>query len=393
MTRDNSIKTEKTEDENNINNREFGIEITNANKKNKKIKYPKRNNTFLYPKSGTIDYNERYTKKKYPSKKIGNITKLKVNKIIKKINGINIINDEKEEKNKIRVYKEDPIEEYEKEISSNLFQNETKNRPDYSKFPSSENNKKFIISFYKRFSFINLFISYQLEFHFKQETFYLAINLFDRYIQKITSSNKKNEDLNIIALTCLYIALKYEEIDPPRLETVLKLFTISYLPRQIILKEDEILSSLDFQVSTISPLLFLQLVCKYNNYENEYYRKEMDLCFYGAQFILDICMIEPNFCELKPSLQASLSLYLVRKILYSGYTHRKNLWDFNLYLKTNYLEKDIKSYLKIAVNAIKNYFGNKYTKNFNAMPLYLKYSFREYSSISCKLEKIILKKK
>jgi hypothetical protein len=33
MTRDNSIETEKTEDENNINNREFGIEITNVNKK------------------------------------------------------------------------------------------------------------------------------------------------------------------------------------------------------------------------------------------------------------------------------------------------------------------------------------------------------------------------
>ena len=258
MTRDNSIETEKIEDENNINNREFRIEITNVNKKNKKKKYPKQNNIFLYPKSGAIDYNKRYIKKKYPSKKCGNITKSKVNEIIKKINDVNISNDEKEEKNKIRAYKEDPIEEYEKEILSNLFQNENKNRPDYSKFPSDKNNIKFIISFSKRFSFINLFISYQLEFHFKQETFYLAINLFDRYIQKITSKNKINEDLNIIALTCLYIALKYEEIDPPYLKAMLELFTISYLPQQIIQKEDEILSSLDFQVLTISPLLIMK---------------------------------------------------------------------------------------------------------------------------------------
>jgi hypothetical protein len=264
MTRDNSIETEKTEDENNINNREFGIEITNVNKKNKKIKYPKQNNIFLYPKSGAIDCNKGYVKKKYPSKKCGNITKSKLNEIIKKINGINIINDEKEEKNEIREYKEDPIEEYEKEIISNLFQNENKNRADYSKFPTEKNNNKLIISFSKRFSFINLLISYQLEFHFKQETFYLAINLFDRYIQKITSKKQKKEDLNIIALTCLYIALKYEEIDPPYLKAMLELFTISYLPQQIILKEDEILSSLDFQVLTISPLLFLKLVFKNN---------------------------------------------------------------------------------------------------------------------------------
>jgi hypothetical protein len=393
MTRDNSINTEKTEDENNINNREFGIEITNVNKKNKKIKYPKQNNIFLYPKSGAIHYNKGYVKKKYPSKKWGNKTKSKVNEIIKKINGINIINDEKEEKNEIREYKEDPIEEYEKEIISNLFQNENKNRADYSKFPTEKNNNKLIISFSKRFSFINLLISYQLEFHFKQETFYLAINLFDRYIQKITSKKQKKEDLNIIALTCLYIALKYEEIDPPYLKAVLELFTISYLPRQIILKEDEILSSLDFQVLTISPLLFLKLVFKNNNYEKGYYQNEMDLCFYGALFILDLCMIEPKFCELKPSLQAALSLYVVRKILYSDNTHRRNIWDCNLYLKTNYLEKDIKPHLKIALNTIKKYFGNEYTKNFKAMPLYLKYSNIEYLSISCKLEKIILRKK
>ena len=393
MTRDNSIETEKTEDENNINNREFGIEITNVNKKNKKIKYPKQNNIFLYPKSGAIDYNKGYVKKKYPSKKWENKTKSKVNEIIKKINGINIINDEKEEKNEIREYKEDPIEEYEKEIISNLFQNENKNRPDYSKFPTEKNNNKLIISFSKRFSFINLLISYQLEFHFKQETFYLAINLFDRYIQKITSKKQKKEDLNIIALTCLYIALKYEEIDPPYLRAVLELFTISYLPQQIILKEDEILSSLDFQVLTISPLLFLKLVFKNNNYEKGYYQYEMDLCFYGALFILDLCMIEPKFCELKPSLQAALSLYVVRKILYSDNTHRRNIWDCNLYLKTNYLEKDIKPHLKIALNTIKKYFGNEYTKNFKAMPLYLKYSNTKYLSISCKLEKIILRKK
>jgi hypothetical protein len=42
MTRDNSIETEKTEDENIINNREFGIEITNVNKKNKKKNIKKK---------------------------------------------------------------------------------------------------------------------------------------------------------------------------------------------------------------------------------------------------------------------------------------------------------------------------------------------------------------
>jgi hypothetical protein len=39
-------------------------------KKIKKKKYPKQNNIFLYPKSGAIDYNKGYVKKKYPSKNV-----------------------------------------------------------------------------------------------------------------------------------------------------------------------------------------------------------------------------------------------------------------------------------------------------------------------------------
>jgi len=111
----------------------------------------------------------------------------------------------------------------------------------------------------------------------------------------------------------------------------------------------------------------------------------MKLCFNGAQFFLELCIIEPKFCELKPSLQAAIGLYLSRKFL-MNYTNDK-VWTCDLCFKTNYSEIEIKKDIKIALITIKNFFGNIYTINFMATSLYIKYSSLEYSRVSSKLKK------
>jgi len=373
----------------NTNNREFGTEISNINKK--EIKHPKKeksNNIFIYPKDRSISFDKRI-KKRNPKKKLNKPNKSKIKSIIKNANKI----VDRDSDRKINCYNNNnneilnlnPIEEYKKEIMNYLFEEETNNRANYSTFPNMEekNNNKMILSYLKRFSFINLFISFQRELLLRQETLYLSINLFDRYIQKIFSENKISEDLNIIALTCLFIASKYEEIYPPYLKEFLESYKNKYNKEEIFSKENDILSSLDFQILIISPILFLKRFCLDEKNGNE---EIMKLCFNGAQFFLELCIIEPNFCQLKPSLQASICLYLSRKFLLD--CSNGKVWTYYLSFKTNCSEIEIKRYIKIALKTIKNFFGNVYTKNFMAIPLYIKYYSLDYSRVS-----FILKKK
>lgn len=262
-------------------------------------------------------------------------------------------------------------------------------------FPSLNNKTdNIMINYLKRFSFINLFISFQQELNLRQETLYLCINIFDRYVQKKFIENKLiniNEDLNKIAITCLFIASKYEEIYPPFLKEFIDIYRHKYTKREIFIKEDEILSELDFQVIIVTSLLFLKIFCQSDDKCEDKQNKDiMGLCFNCAQFLLEICLIEPKFCELKPSLQAALCLYLARKFILSDLKiPYYKIWTYDLTFKTNYSEIQIKKNLKIALNIIKNFFGNVYTKNFMAMPLYIKYYTTEYSRISLKLKKII----
>ena len=378
----------------NINNREFGLDISNINKKEikypkKEVKYPKKgklNNICIYPKEKSISYDKKI-KKRNPKKKLNKPSKSKIDLIIKTVNKINDIDsdNQKNRDNNNEIYNLNPIGEYEREIMNYLYQEETINRANYSIFPNMEKNCNIIfLTYLKRFSFINLFISFQRELLLRQETLYLSINLFDRYIQNIFLENKISEDLNKIALTCLFIASKYEEIYPPYLKEFLDIFKNKYNKEDIFSKENDILSSLDFQILIISPILFLKKFCLEEKSENE--EKEiMNLCFNGAQFFLELCIIEPKFCELKPSLQASICLYLSRKFLLN--CSNGKVWTYKLFFKTNYSEIDIKKYIKIALKTIKNFFGNIYTKNFMAMPLYIKYDSPDYSRVSFELKK------
>ena len=105
---------------------------------------------------------------------------------------------------------------------------------------------------------------------------------------------------------------------------------------------------------------------------------------------MELCLIEPKFCELKPSLQAAICLYLSRKFLLYKKNNNNKIWSFDLFFKTNYSEIKIKKHIKIALITINNFFKNIYTKNFMAMPLYIKYYTHEYSMVSSQLKEIIL---
>jgi hypothetical protein len=373
------------------------------NKNKKEIRYPKPSNSKenvnnLKPISLKNDNikNRKKSKNKKEKGKESKPNKSKINLLIKKINRISIDKIEEKKDNDDAIdnsikYNENPIEEYEEEIMKNLFHEETKNRPIYSLFPDlmKKNVNKFNLSYMKRFSFINLFISFQHELCLKQETFYLTLNIFDRYIQKLNSLEIISDDLNKIAVACLFIASKYEEIYAPYLKEFLQLFKLKYSKREIFLAEDEILSSLNFEILNVYPITFLKKFCLYDIKDlNHKEKSDMELCFNGAQFFLEICLIEPKFCELKPSLQAAISLYLARKFLLFKNGIGK-IWNYELIFRTNYSENNIIKYIKIAVETIKNFFGNVYTKNFMALPLYMKYCSVDYLRVANKLRLII----
>jgi hypothetical protein len=85
-------------------------------------------------------------------------------------------------------------------------------------------------------------------FKTSDQTFFLAVNIMDRFF-KNTSSELKAADLHLIGVATMFIASKYEDVVPILMRTVInKIGHNKFTQQQIQEKEIEILKALSFKV-------------------------------------------------------------------------------------------------------------------------------------------------
>jgi len=74
------------------------------------------------------------------------------------------------------------------------------------------------------------------------ETLYVTIGLVDRYLAIVTDVTKNQ--LQLLGVTCLLIAGKYEEIYPPDLKTILKVINNHVSKEEVLKLEGRVLMTL-----------------------------------------------------------------------------------------------------------------------------------------------------
>ena len=110
-----------------------------------------------------------------------------------------------------------------------------------------------------RRTLIDWLIDVHLKYKLLPETLFICINLIDRFSGK---SLIKRKDYQLVGVTCMLIAAKYEEIYPPYVENFVYITDHAYKREQIIEKEREILRELEFEVTFVSSFRFLERYAK-----------------------------------------------------------------------------------------------------------------------------------
>lgn len=87
------------------------------------------------------------------------------------------------------------------------------------------------------------------KFNLKLRTIFLCANIFDRYLL-ITSIEKRS--LQLLGITCLYIASKFEDVHPPKAKDLCFICDNIYTVDQLIALEGSILSTLNFDLIFVS---------------------------------------------------------------------------------------------------------------------------------------------
>ena len=82
-------------------------------------------------------------------------------------------------------------------------------------------------------------------FKFKENTFFLAIQIFDRYLSKLILSVEKTE---LLLLTSFTLASKHEEVEYVNMQETLQLAQNKFTKDDIINMEYEILNQINFEI-------------------------------------------------------------------------------------------------------------------------------------------------
>ena len=185
----------------------------------------------------------------------------------------------------------------------------------YHNLKLEEKNVKSLFGYMKNQSDINekmraMLVDWLIDVHFKfklkSDTLFLTIWLVDKYL---SLKRVKRNKLQLIGVTCMLIACKYEEIYSPEVFDFVYITENSYEKKDIIELEMEILTLLDFNVTVPTSNSFYEIISSL-------------LCFsiqefYLGKYLLEMFLLDYRSLKYKPSEIANTVCFII-------VSHRRN---------------------------------------------------------------------
>jgi len=172
---------------------------------------------------------------------------------------------------------------------------------------------------------IDWLVDIHIKFNLLPETFYLAINLLDRALEKITVTKSK---LQLVGITSMFIAAKYQEIYPPDLKDFIHVTDKAYTKEDILDMEGKILCLLNFKLTIPSALCFLERYSKIVGMDQK--------AFYLCQYLIELALLDYRMLKYRPSLLVCGAIQFTHRVF------KRQASEEALYKTTGYNDQMVK---------------------------------------------------
>jgi len=183
------------------------------------------------------------------------------------------------------------VANYVTDLMQHLYGSETASAPGLYMSKQRDINEKM------RAILVDWLVEVHMKFRLVTETLYLCVNIIDRYCSLVPVPRSK---LQLVGVTALLIACKYEEIYPPEVRDCVYITDKAYHRQEVLDMEQDILKLLHFKftVPTAYPFLvrFLNIVSasKLSKFAANYYMErtlqEHDLLKYRPSLVCAACV-------------------------------------------------------------------------------------------------------
>jgi len=192
-------------------------------------------------------------------------------------------------------------------------------RPDYLEHKQKDMNPKM------RAILVEWLVEVSEEYKLCADTLYQAVNYLDRFLSMYVA---KRNQLQLVGVTCLWVASKYEEIYPPTLTDYCYITDNTYVKEQLISMEETLLNTLNYQLTVPTSKTFLRRLLQVCN-PDEYLH-------FLSNYLTELSLLDYNMLKFVPSVIAAAGVFLANLML------GRPSWDANLRHFSAYVPTDIK---------------------------------------------------
>jgi len=144
------------------------------------------------------------------------------------------------------------------------------------------------------------------KFQLLPQSFYLCVNLLDRYLSKTQVHRSR---LQLTGCACLWISCKYHEIYAPEIQDFVYISDKAFTREDLVRTEVDVVEKLDFNLTVATPLSFAERFNKIgvHHLENEKEKADVNnLCLY----LIEHCLMDYELARESPSkISASCLAY------------------------------------------------------------------------------------
>nr|XP_011466716.1 PREDICTED: cyclin-A2-4 isoform X2 [Fragaria vesca subsp. vesca] len=225
---------------------------------------------------------------------------------------------------------------YAPDIYNNLRVAELSRRP----FPGFMETIQRDITTSMRGILVDWLVEVSEEYKLVPDTLYLTVYLIDWFLSK---NYIERQRLQLLGITCMLIASKYEEICAPRLDEFCFMTDNTYTKEDVLQMENQVLKYLGFQLFAPTAKSFLRrfLLAAQASYKSPSLELE---CL--ANYLAELALVDYGFLKFLPSMIAASAVFLSKWTL----DQSSHPWNPILEHYTSYKPSD----LKISVLALQD---------------------------------------
>ncbi|KAK9682581.1 hypothetical protein RND81_10G083400 [Saponaria officinalis] len=204
------------------------------------------------------------------------------------------------------------------------------------------------------------------EYKLVPDTLYLTVNLIDRYL---SGNYMEKQKLQLLGVTCLLIASKYEEMNAPQVEDFCYITANTYSKEEVLQMERKVLNFLCFQLSIPTTKTFLRRYIHAAQASSKIPSVDFEFL---ANYLAELTLVEYSFLKFLPSLIAASAVFLARCTV----NQSAHPWNPTLEHYTGYKAAD----LKVTVFAMQDLQLNTSNSTLNAIRQ--KYRNEKFKSVA-----------